>query len=56
MIVVQQHRLRRRLFPGQRRESGSVHEVDIEPAVLIVVEQSYARARGLENSVLFRRA
>ncbi len=43
-------------MPVERVDGRTVHDVDIEPAVVVVVDQSHARALGLDDVVLGRRA
>src|SRR6185437_6719222 len=57
IVVVMEERGVRRIFLAvQRIESRSVHKIDIEPAVVIVIDEAYAGAIRLDDEVLFRRA
>ena len=48
--------MRRLFFAVERIECRAVDQVDIEPAIVVVVDQANARAVGLDNEVLLRRA
>ena len=52
VIVVEERGVRRGLFAGERVDGGAVDDVDVEPAVVVVVEQAYTRALGLDDVVL----
>ena len=56
MVVVEQRGVRRLFFAVERVEGRAVDQVDIEPAVVVVVDQAHARAVGLDDEVLFRHA
>src|SRR5437762_125557 len=53
MIVVQEHSAGSGLLPFQRSKRGPIEQVDVQPAVIVIINQSYARTRGLEDSRLF---
>ena len=36
--------------------SGTVHKIDVEPAVIVIIQKAYARSIGLDDEFLFRRA
>ena len=56
VVVMKQRRVRRRCFARQGVVGRAVHQVDVEPAVVVVVDQAHSRPLGLENEALFRRA
>ena len=39
VVVVEERGVRRRGFAGQRVEGGAVDEIDVEPAIVVVIEQ-----------------
>jgi hypothetical protein len=51
MIVVEQCGVRRLFLSIQRIECRAVHEIDIEPAIVVEVDQADARTIGLNNEV-----
>src|SRR5207248_4012399 len=53
MIVVQQHSAGSWLLPFQGSKRGAVEQIDVQPAVVVIIKQSYTRTRGLEDSRLF---
>ncbi len=53
MVVPEQCGMRRLFFSVERVERGSVDKVDVEPAIIVVVDQAYARAVGFDDEVLF---
>src|SRR5438067_2126870 len=55
VIVMEQSRVRGLLLTVQRVERGTVHEVNVGPAVIVKVDQTDPRAVGLNNNVLFWR-
>src|ERR1035437_3244868 len=55
VIVVEQSGVRRSLFPRHRIERRTVDEVDREPAVVVIIEQRYARTDCIQDEVLLRR-
>ncbi len=56
MIVVEEHGVGRRVLPFHRGCSGSVEEIDVQPAVVVVVEKSDAGAGCVEDGGFFGRA
>ena len=56
VIVMKQRSVRRRGFAGQCIVSRSIHQINVEPAVVVVVEKGDTGADGLENEFRFRRA
>ncbi len=56
VIVVEEGGVRRRLFTGERVEGGPVHDVDVHPTIVVVVNEADAGALGLNNELLFRAA
>ena len=56
VIVVEQRGVRRLFLAVERVEGRAVDEVDIEPAVVVVVDQANAGAVGLDDEVLLRGA
>lgn len=48
--------MRRRLLASERLEGGTIHKVNVQPAIVVVVEQGDSRAVGLQNQVLLRAA
>ncbi len=55
-VVVEEGSGRRLLLAPQRREGGAVHEVGVQPAVVVVVHEGDAGAGGLQDVVLGRAA
>ena len=49
MIIVKEHGARRRLSSFQRAEGAAVEQVNIEPAVVIVIEESHTGAGRVDN-------
>jgi hypothetical protein len=56
VVVVEQGCMRRRSFSIQSGFGASVNEIDIQPAVIVVVQQSYTGADRFQNVSLLRRA
>ena len=56
VVVVEERGVGRGDFAGERVVRRSVDEIDVEPAVVVVVEQADSGAVGLEDELLFRRA
>ena len=56
MIVVQQHGARRRFLALQRGESRAIQQVNVQPAIVVVIEQRYAGSWRLENRPFLRRS
>ena len=56
VVVVKQRGVRRLLLAVKRVECRAVDEVDIEPAVVVVVDQADAGSVGLNDEVLLRHA
>jgi hypothetical protein len=54
VIVVEQGGVRRRLLAVQRIERRTVEQVDIQPAIVVVVDQPHARAVGVDDQSLVR--
>ena len=54
VIVVKQHAARSGFFPFQGSKRGTVEQIDVQPAVVVIVDQGHARTWGLENSRLVR--
>src|SRR5271156_441366 len=52
VIVVEQHGPRWSFLALQRGKRGPVHQIDVEPSVIVIVEKSNARSGRLENRVL----
>ncbi len=52
MIVVEQGGVRRSSLPQVSIVGRSVHKIDIEPAIVVVVEQPHTRAYRLDDEVL----
>ena len=55
-IVVKEHGARSCFLTFEGRESGTVQKIDVKPAIVIVVEQSDARTRSLDDRTFFLRA
>src|SRR5882724_11678972 len=53
VIIVEEHSLWRGLLTLQSRNRGAVEQVDVEPAVIVIVEQRYTRAWSLDDALLF---
>ena len=56
MIVVEEHGARRGLGPFDGGDRGAVEEIDVEPAVVVVVEKSDAGAGSVDDGGFFRGA
>ena len=56
MVVMKQCRMRRPFLAFQCVVGGPVHQVDIEPSIIVVVNQPDARSVRLQNEFLFRSA
>ena len=56
MVVAKEGGVRGFFLAVQRIERGAVDEVDVEPAVVVVVDQAHAGAVGLDDEILLRRA
>ncbi len=56
VIVAEEGGMRRRCFPGERIPCAAIDEIDIKPAVIVVVEQSDSGADRLEDERLRRAA
>ena len=56
VIVAEQRGMRRRLFPVESVEGRAIHQVDVEPAIVVVVDQADARAVRLHDELLLRHA
>ena len=54
MIVVEQHGSGRGLVAFERRDRRAIQKIDVEPAVVVVVEQGHARARSFDDRFFFR--
>src|SRR5882762_4565955 len=46
MVIVEQHGSRRSLLPFQCRHRGTIQEINIEPAVVVIVEQRHTRTNS----------
>ncbi len=56
VIVVEERCVRRCLFAVERIEGGAVDDVNIEPAVVVVIDQAHAGAIGFNDVLLLRRS
>src|SRR5215469_10558527 len=56
VVIMQEHRPWSGFLTFQGADRGTVQEVDVQPAVVVIVEQSDARAHGLEDGFLRGRA
>ena len=56
VVVVEQRGVGRLFFAVERVEGRAVDQVDVEPAVVVVVDQADAGAVGLDDELLFRHA
>ncbi len=56
MIVVKQHGARRGLFTFQCGKCGPVQQVNIEPTVVVIIEQSNTGAGNFNNGAFLGRA
>ena len=56
VVVVKQRGMRRLFLAVQRIEGRAIDQVNVEPAVVVVIDQAHARAVGLDNEVLLRHA
>src|ERR1700712_3147062 len=48
VVVVKERGMRRFFFPVERSDCRTIHEVDVQPAVIVVIQQSDARPFGLQ--------
>ena len=56
MMVVKKHGAGRRLGAFDGGDGGAVEEIDVEPAIIVVIEKSNAGARSLDDGRFFERA
>ena len=56
MIIVEEHRTRWRFLPFQRGGGGTIEEVNVQPAVVVVIEEADAGAGSVKDSGFFGRA
>ncbi len=56
LVVPKQRRVRRLFLAVQRVECRAVHQVDRQPAAVVVIDQADARSVGLNDELLFRHA
>jgi hypothetical protein len=56
MIIAKERRLRRGCLAGLRVISGTIHEIDIQPAVVVIVQQADTGAHGTKDVLLADRA
>ena len=56
VIVVKERGMGRGALAAERIVGRAVHQIDVEPAVVVVVDQAHAGAVGLQNVFLLRRA
>ena len=56
MVVVEERGVRRLFLAVERIEGGTVDQVDVEPAVVVVVEQANAGAVGFDDEVFLGHA
>src|ERR1700674_2920117 len=54
VIVVKQHGARSGFLPLQRGKRGTVEQIDVQPPVVVKVDQGHAGTWSLENSRLVR--
>src|SRR6266568_5268076 len=55
VIVVEQRGVWRRLLALHRIEGRAVNQINVQPAVVVVVDQSHSRAVGVDDQLLVRR-
>src|SRR5690348_9353407 len=53
---MEQHRFRRRLCAFERCERRAIHQINVEPAVIVVIEKADARTIDFDDRGLLRRA
>jgi hypothetical protein len=56
VVVVKQRSLRRWLLAVQCVKRGAIHQVDVQPAIVVVVNQAHAGAVGFYDESLVRHA
>jgi hypothetical protein len=56
VIVMEESRVGRGGLAGKRIVCGAVHQINVEPAVIVIVQETNAGAFGLEDEALLRRA
>src|ERR1700731_289923 len=53
MVVVQQHRAWRGFLAFQRGESRAIQQVNVQPAVIVIIKQRHTGTRRLQNRLFF---
>src|SRR5436190_14344200 len=53
VIVTKEHRARRGLFSILCRHRGAIQHVNVEPPIIVIIEQCHARAYTLQNHCFF---
>src|SRR5215472_10549087 len=53
VIIVEQHRARRSLLAFERGKRGTIHQINVEPSVVIIVEERHPGSGRLQNRALF---
>src|SRR5262249_29384039 len=56
MVVMQEHGTGSGCFALERGKGRAIHEIDVEPTIVVIVEEGHAGARSFENGALFRAA
>jgi len=56
VIVVKESRVRRGGFARKRIISRSVHKINVQPAVIVIIQKTHTRSLGFKNEALFRSA
>ena len=56
MIIMEERGMRRLGFAVQRVECRTIHKVDVEPAVVVVVKKADAGSDRFQDKILLRRA
>src|SRR5882672_8024562 len=52
MVVVKKRRMRSRSFATQRIVCRSIHQIDVQPAVVVVIKQANTRSVRIDNELL----
>jgi len=56
MIVMKKHRARRSFFSLQCGDRRSIQQINIQPAVVVVIDERHARTGRFDDGFLFRAA
>ncbi len=54
MIVVEEGRVRGRFLATQCAKGRTIHQIDIQPAIAVIIEERHAGARCFQDELLIR--